>query len=312
MRPGRLEEHRLRLRRRRMRLSLFRHPSGRSCIHSLSAILQRFPRAARRKALLATAGATLLIGLHSLVFPGLSGYIVQLGGTWSELPRNLIAYGSDLLHRFFGLGGGVFGWAFLSTLLALGCVGLIQRVRRGVSLAEIFTVSYALLILLWTNAVDLRFLIPLLPMWLMYAAVAVQSLPKQANVIIGGILLAATLGGYASRYSAVDFGPIGEGLGDPAFARICDYVRDSTPEGSVIVYDRPRLLALQSGRKVSPYHEPDSDRDLLSYFSGISAGYVLIDREYPDDRAYLEPLLLRNPSTHETHVEGSFHLYALR
>ena len=63
-----------------------------------------------------------------------------------------------------------------------------------------------------------------------------------------------------------------------------------------------------SGRRASAYHEPADDRDLWDYFGGISAHYALVDRDYPDDRDYLEPLLLRKQA-HEVYAEGSFHLY---
>ena len=271
------------------------------------------PGETRRKAQFATAAAVLLIGFHSFVFRSLNGYVVQLGGPWSGLYRNLVSYSWALRHRLFGLGSDVFSWGFLLVLLALGGIGLTQRLRRGVSAAEVFTVAYALIVLGWSNSADLRFLIPILPMWLLYVSVALRNLPRRAEFTLAGVLVAVMIGGYASRFSAVDFGPIREGLGNPAFAQICEYIRSQTPERSVIVYDRPRLLAMLSGRHASAYHEPADDRDLWNYFGGISARYVLVDREYPDDREYLEPLLRRNSAgAQEAHVEGSFHLYALR
>ena len=276
-------------------------------------LLSRPPGEARLKVFAATALAVALIGLHFWLFRGPSSYLHYLGGRLSVLPQNLIGYGWHLRQSFLGLGRGVFSWAFLFVLVAIGGIGFLHRVRRGVSIAEAFTVSYLLMVLLWTSAADARLLIPLLPMWLLYIAVAVQSLLPRREFIVGGVLLAITLGGYAWRYSKTDFGPIREGLGDPAFARICDYIRGQTPDGSVFIFDRPRLLALVTGRHASGYQEPTDDRELWSYFSGIFASYVLIDREFPDDRSYLEPILLRGPArAHEIHVEGSFHLYALR
>jgi hypothetical protein len=48
-------------------------------------------------------------------------------------------------------------------------------------------------------------------------------------------------------------------------------------------------------------------------FTRICARSFLADREYADDRNYLEPLLRRNPGeAEEAHFVGSFHLYALR
>ena len=275
-------------------------------------VVSRPPGQTRRNVLAATALAVVLIGLHFWLFRGPSSYLHYLGGRLSLLPQNLIGYGWHLRQSFLGLGRGVLSWAFLFVLIATGGIGFLHRLKRGISIAEVFTLSYLLMVLLWTSAADPRLLIPLLPMWLLYIVVAVQSLPPRREFIVGGVLLAIILGGYAWRYSKTDFGPIREGLGDPAFTRVCDYIRSQTPGGSVFIFDRPRLLALVTGRHASGYHEPADDTELWSYFSRIFAGYVLIDRDFPDDRSYLEPLLLRSPArAHETHVEGSFHLYAL-
>jgi hypothetical protein len=271
----------------------------------------------RRKALFATVASVLLIGVHSFVFRSLGGYVSQSNLSWSGLVRNLVAYSWAIRHQFLGLGSNVFSWAFLLVLLALGGIGLALRLKQGLSLPEVFTISSLLLVLLWTNFADLRYLIPVLPMWFFYIWVALSKLSRdklsrRRELLVGGFLVATLLGGYASRYSKMDFGPIREGLGNPAFLGMCDYIRGQTPERSVIVYQRPRLLTLVSERAVSAYDEPADNGDLWSYFSSISAGYVLVDREYPDDRDYLEPLLLSHATeAHEARAEGEFHLYSL-
>jgi hypothetical protein len=278
-------------------------------------LLSAVPRLgeARGKARFAALAAIVLMGAHSLVFRGAGSYLDQLRAPWHDLPHNLMAYSWTLRHSFFGVGSGVLGWAFLVSLIALGCAGLVIRLRRGISPAEVFTLSYALIVLLWTSEEDLRLLIPLLPFWFLYIVEALRSLPRRGELFIGLALLGAVTWGYGLRYSSMDTSPIGEGLGDPAFVGVSAYIRGQTPEGSVFVFAKPRLLALTAGRRVSAYHEPAADTDLWTYFSSISAGYVLVNRDFAHDRDYLEPLLLRQPArVRETHVEGSFHLYALR
>jgi hypothetical protein len=267
----------------------------------------------RRKALFATVVSVLFIGVHTIAFRSLGGYISQSSLSWSGLVRNLVAYSWAIRHQFLGLGSNVFSWAFLLVLLVLGGIGVALRLKQGVSLPEVFTISSLLLVLLWTNFADLRYLIPLLPMWFFYIWVAVGKFSRRRELLLGGFLVATLLGGYASRFSKTDFGPIREGLGNPAFLLMSDYIRNQTPERSVIVYERPRLLTLVSGRAVSAYDEPADNGELWRYFDGISAGYVLVDREYPDDREYLEPLLLSHATqAREALAEGEFHLYSIR
>jgi hypothetical protein len=270
------------------------------------------PGGTRGKACFASVTAIVFMGAHSLVFRGAGSYLDQLRAPWRQLPHNLMAYSWTLRHSFFGVGSGVFGWTFLVSLIALGCAGLVIRLRRAISLAEVFTLSYAGLVLLWVSDEDLRFLIPLLPFWFLYIVEALRSLPRRGELLVGLALLAVVAWGYCWRYAKIDTKPIGEGWGDSAFAGVSAYIRSQTPEGSVFVFAKPRLLALVAARYVSAYHEPADDADLWTYFGDISARYVLVNREFLDDRDYLEPLLLRQPRrASETHVEGPFHLYAL-
>jgi hypothetical protein len=96
---------------------------------------------------------------------------------------------------------------------SLGCYGVLLRLRRGLGAAEIFTLAYALLILLWTSEEDLRLLIPLLPMWAFYVAVALQSLSAPIRPIAATALSSVLLIGYVSGYRALPSGPIPEGGG---------------------------------------------------------------------------------------------------
>lgn len=265
----------------------------------------------RPKAILAGALAVALIGTHSLVFRGAGSYLDQLHSPWHVLPHHLMAYFWNLRHIFFGAGG-IFGWLFLLVLIVLGGAGLAIRLRERIAPAEAFSLSYGLLVLLWASDEDTRFLIPILPMWFLYIAVALRRLPARAGACAGVALCSAAAGGYAVRYSAVDVGSIRGGLGDPAFVRVCDYIGGHTPQGSVFLFAKPRLLALVTGRPTAAYHQPKSDAELWNYFHDISARYVLVNREFPEDRDYLEPLLLRNPvAAHSLYSQGPFQLYGI-
>jgi hypothetical protein len=279
---------------------------------SLAAAAMPQPGVWRRKAVLAAAGAAALIAIHGLVFRGAGSYLDYLHAPWRALVHNLMAYAWNLRNSFFGVGGGVFGWLFLLVLTVGGAVGLVMRLRERVSPAEAFTLSYGLLVLVWASDEDLRFLIPLLPLWFLYIAVALRRLPARTGAFAGLALCATAACGYAVSYAHADTGPIRDGLGDPAFVRVCDYIGGQTPQGSVFLFAKPRLLALVTGRPTAAYHQPASDAELWAYFRRISAGYVLVNREFPGDRDYLEPLLLRNPAAaHEAYSQSSFHLYTL-
>ena len=63
-------------------------------------------------------------------------------------------------------------------VMVAGFAGLALRLRDRIAPMEAFTLSYALLVLLWTSEEDLRLLIPLLPFWFLYIVEALRSLPQ--------------------------------------------------------------------------------------------------------------------------------------
>jgi len=267
----------------------------------------------RWKAVLAGAVAAALIAVHSLIFRGAGSYLDQLHAPWQALPHNLMAYFWNLRNVFFGVGGGLFGWLFLFVLMMGGFLGLALRLRQRVSPIDAFTLAYALVVLLWSSEEDPRLLIPLIPFWFLYLTVALRQLPGHAGLYIGTVLLAIMVCGYAACFSRIPAGPIRSGLGDPIFLQVCRYINSQTPPGSVFVFAKPRLLALATRHQAAAYHQPPTDGELWNYFRTIGVRYVLVNREFEDDRAFLEPLLLRRPSAVQPiYGQGTFELYQLR
>src|ERR1017187_1672505 len=109
------------------------------------------PGGVRRNAVLAVLLALLLMGAHSLVFRGVASYLDQLSSPWRALPHNLMVYIWGMRHSFFGIEGTTPGLLLLLATVAFGGAGLLIRLRRGVALPEVFTLSYGLLVLLWTS-----------------------------------------------------------------------------------------------------------------------------------------------------------------
>ena len=267
----------------------------------------------RRKAIGIAVLAVFLIGIHSLIFRGAGSYLVQLHAPWQELPHNLLAYFWNLRNVYFGLGGGIFAWLFLLVIIAAGFAGLAIRLRQRISPTEAFTLAYALIVLLWSTDEDLRLLFPLLPLWFLYITVALRRLPSRVAVIAGVALLGTATIGFASRYSQLDKGPIHAGIGDPAFLRVCRYISEDTRPDSIFVFTKARLLALATRRSTAPYHHPATDAELWQYFRAIGARYVLVHRDFEEDRDYLEPLLQRDRSAAQLiYGIGGLQLYRLR
>jgi len=269
-------------------------------------------RSRSRRAWGALAGAILLIGVHSLVFRGAGGYLDYLSAPWRALPRQMIAYDWTLRNKFFGIASPVLGIPLLAVLLALSAAGLVARLKKRVSTADVFVFSYGCMVAVWTADEDVRFLIPLLPFWLLYVAEGLRTLPRRAERAAGIALAAVILVGFASAYARVDMYPLRGAWNNPPFDRVAEYIRAETPRDAVFVFAKPRALTLVTDRSAAAYHMPAADQELWSFFASIGARYALVNRELPEDREYLEPLLLRSARAVEARAEGPLHLYAIR
>lgn len=270
-----------------------------------------------RSALTSAATALVLICAHSLFFWSGSSYRDQIHPTWWALAGNLRGYFWELHHSLWPFYGGTTARVFTLVLLGLGIAGYISRIRSGISVLEVFTVSYTTVILSWTSDFDTRFLIPVLPLWLYYVIsyvrmIATKVLRLDARVT-PALLFPLFVTSYISGYTHTNFGPIREGVGDPRFLQACAYIRTTTAPGAVIIFAKPRLLALMTNRRAEAYHQPSIDSELWRYFASISADYVLISGELRRDVGYMHGFIGRQKERFSLKFENkAFALYQIR
>jgi len=81
-----------------------------------------------------------------------------------------------------------------------------------------------------------------------------------------------------------------------------DYINDETEEDDVIVFIKPRVMAMLTSRKSSVYHTPDDDQELFDYFDEISATHLVVVEnddaflyaEIPSRLVYIRSFVERN------------------
>ena len=82
------------------------------------------------------------------------------------------------------------------------------------------------------------------------------------------------------------------------------YVEKHTDPGAVFVFRKPRVLCLFTNRSSTTY--PCRDDDIkLAYFVDVSVTHVIVDLENDEDKAWLVPLIARNPAMFHTVFENA-------
>jgi 4-amino-4-deoxy-L-arabinose transferase-like glycosyltransferase len=245
--------------------------------------------------------------------------------------ENLWSYASEILPRSLAGGwGSVPGGEGVLTALGLAIAGLafVGWVRRSMSRlgpAELFTVLYAIMLALWPPVwTDQRFLLPLLPLLLAYAASGASELGRRlsagregarAPALAMGALVSAV--GIGAAITTVARTPesircladyrAGAPCDPPEFASFyaaAEWAATSTPPNAIAVSRKPRIFFWISGRRGDLYPYSTDTRVVLEGIKRIGADYVVVDAISGTTSRYLVPALRENLPMFEIVYEG--------
>ena len=134
------------------------------------------------------------------------------------------------------------------------------------------------------------------------------------------ILLVAVAASYGASYTQLDF-EITEGISKPESVAMFDYIAGHTDDDDVMIFIKPRVIALLTSRRASVYHMPEEDSRLWDYFDRIGAthlvvvanGEALAEAEDPARVKYLRDFAQRNTARlAPVFVNADFRVYRIR
>ena len=211
-----------------------------------------------------------------------------------------------------GAGSGLLTAAGLA-VAALALVGWIRRAVERIGVAEIFAVAYAALVALWPSVwTDRRFLLPLLPLVLLYVLAGGRTLAEAAagrvagagagfRAWLGAATTAVAIGtaGLAyvgstapGRVECVAAYRSGTPCEPPALASFFEaarWAREGTQEDAIIANRKPRLFYLVSNRRGDVYRFTTDAGLLLRGLDDMGASYVVVDQLSGTTARYLLP-----------------------
>jgi hypothetical protein len=201
----------------------------------------------------------------------------------------------------------------LAGVSCLAAYGFVLRVAVEPLFAAYVLLNSALVLAL-PRADILRYAFPLVPFLFYYALAGWELLrPRlgRAARYAGPVLLLLVLVSYAGWYSTARYGRFSEGTDKHETIQLFDYVRREVPPSDIVVFRKPRTLALHTGRRSSMYHF-GADSELLSYFNEVGAGYLVTGGVFPEDKAFLIPFVERNKGRFtEAYSNSDFTVYKI-
>ncbi len=245
--------------------------------------------------------------------------------------ENLWSYVSEIVPRALagGWGSAPGGEGVLTALgLAIAALAFGGWVRRSLSRlgpAELFTVLYALMLALWPPVwTDQRFLLPLLPLLLAYAASGASELGHRLTggregartpALATGALAAAI--GIGAVVTAVARTPdsvrclaeyrSGAPCDPPEFASFyaaAEWAALNTSPDAIAVSRKPRIFFWIAGRRGDLYPYSTDARVVLDGMKRIGADYIVVDAISGTTSRYLIPALRENLPMFKIVYEG--------
>ena len=198
---------------------------------------------------------------------------------WNGTPR-LVAYGALLMAG------------------ALAAWGLWLTLRREPGPVELFLLCYTPIICAYFAPGYVFYLLPIYPFYVGYLLIGLRDFAARAPgpkvTIAAAAALACAL--YAIDFVRTDWGPIRQGIGDPEFRALVEFIRSHTTKSDLLLFRKPRLLALMTERpsSVYPVHldRATSPDEVWAYIQKSNAHYLITTSILIDpDSAQMNPVL---------------------
>ena len=231
--------------------------------------------------MLASAVVVALAGVQHVVWFRDGSYFDQVSNPMAAAHQNVSVYLQSLADLWEnGYSSSARKIAFLAAG-GLAAFGYVRSFRTGPSVVHLFPLLYLAPVILWPSYQGMRLLIPIIPFYFCYCLLGVRRMDAaverrwEARNAVLIVFLAAVLVSYAGRYSTLQFGPLREGIAKKESRELFEFVTAATDPDDVLVFSRPRALALMTGRKVSSGYSAVDPCGLWHYMREIGASYVI-------------------------------------
>jgi len=252
---------------------------------SLPAILGRYSA-------LVLVSFALLYLLSKVIFhiPSENSYWDQLSGIRPSTIHNNLNYYFVLVRDMFPFSRSVYFLNIFTTSTAFTCMVLgfmrCMTIKRG--FIDYLVIGFMGMLIFWPSQQGIRFVLPVMPFLVRYMIIGLGMLridnARTRNMIavaFGLLVLVQYLppiAKMAARSTVVIEGPQ-EKESVEAFT----FIKSNTPENAVIVFRKPRALALYTGRTCWANEQTEDYNFLENRFNSIKARYILVNSSVSDE-----------------------------
>ena len=186
------------------------------------------------------------------------------------------------------------GWEFVSLILSslvfsFILLGMINKFSRKFDTKDIIILLYLFVIMIYPyRGSGFRFLLPVLPLFMYYLVIGLKSVKlnfRFNNIILTLVLSAFVLIQYISGISNIlkHQNRILPGPQEFPSVEAFNFIKENTPEKTIIVFSKPRVLALYTDRRSLSNERNETLIKMKNKFDEVGVDFYLIHNEISDD-----------------------------
>jgi hypothetical protein len=222
----------------------------------------------------------LLIGAQTLALTSPRGYVSAFHFSLHTVAANTLYYGKTLSYVWQNGFSKEIQIVFAVAFTAAAVWGFAKSLWQQRGVKEFYLLAYVAVLLAWNAEIGMRGLLPILPLYFFYGLREWIRFFEAARLPVRVMAVATLVGiaavSYAGELRYQTSMPAGANVADADAADMFAFVKAHTSAEDVLVFPKPRTMALFTQRRVAALSPGQSEPQSLAFLRTIHAT-VLID-----------------------------------
>lgn len=250
----------------------------------LLADLIKFRRPSRFLIVVLFFTAALIIG-QTLFLTSPTGYVGAVHFSPRMMVSNGVFYAKTLSYVWQNGFSKKIQIIFALLFTSLAAVGYTRSLRSKSSASEFYLASYLMILIAWSAEIGLRGLLPILPLYFAYGfqefGRLAESRGRLIRVVSASLLMALGTLTYAGKIRNASRQPPEPNVQDATARELFYFLSTHTNPTEVLVFPKPRTLALFTNRRVASLAPEESPEDSYQFMKAVNADILVTPRWSP-------------------------------
>jgi hypothetical protein len=266
--------------------------------------LTRFKRPSRFL-ILSLCFLAVLIGFQTLLISSPKGYVSAAHFSAVSIVANVSHYAKSLTYAW-PVGSSKPLQVVLALVLTIpAAIAYWQRLRREQSTEQFYLIIYLSILIAWGAQIGIRGLLPILPCYITYALLGLTNLlhwmrARRLKIALVGSLAALIGISYLVALHQSPWQASIANVADLSAQQMFVFLRAHTTSSDLIVFPKPRSIALYTGRRAASLGPDETPDDALDFLQRTGATILI-------QTAWTPPSWSRFISSHRLLLTEVFH-----